>query len=175
MSNWVSAINNGKEGERMWEDYLVQRKHSVLRSDDVRGEQLLFWDLEIDDGTRFEVKYDQKAWLYYHNREGQECPNLFLECWSTTRNEPCGLYSGIGETDIFVYIMKHIDSTGRHVGDYAHVFYLEPLIFWCEGKSFRKVPCSTTGDDNAEGWLAPENTVIDEKLHNGYINKVILR
>ena len=175
MSSFRNALSTGKEGERMWEDYLIRRKHSVLRSDDVKGEQLLFWDLEIDDGTRFEVKYDQKAWTYYHNKDHQPCPNLFLECWSTTRNEPCGLYSSIGEADIFVYIMKHVDAEGRHAGDYAHVFYLEPLVSWCETQSFRKVPCSTSGDDNAVGWLAPEDVVVHERLHNGYINKVNLR
>lgn len=159
----------------MWEDYLTNRNHTVLRSDDVRGRQLLFWDLEIGDGTRFEVKYDQKAWSYFHSKDWQKSPNLFLEFWSKTRNERCGLYSSLGEADIFVYIMKHIDDDGRHKGDYAHVFYLEPLLEWCENKGFRRAPCSVTGDDNAEGWLVPETAVSKDKLHNGYINRIVLR
>lgn len=175
MSNWRGALNHGKEGEMMWEEYLKERNHTVLRSDDVRGKQLLFWDLEINDGTRFEVKYDQKAWLYYHSKEWQKSPNLFLEYWSTTRNERCGLYSSLGEADIFVYIMRHVDELGVYKGDYAYVFYIEPLIEWCEKKKFRSARCSTSGDDNAKGWLVPETAVVEDKLHNGFISRVILR
>lgn len=175
MSKFKGSLAHGKEGERLWEDYLVGRDHTVVRSDAIRGDDLMYWDLEIESGMRFEVKYDQKAWMYCHNRAWQQSPNLFLECWSTTRNERCGLYSSLGQADVFVYIMKHTDIDGRHLGDYAHVFYLEPLISWCEDKSFRRVPCSTSGDDNAEGWLAPENVVEDNKIHNGYISKIELR
>lgn len=166
------ALAHGREGERIFEDYLVLKNYSVINSDDQRNGSNLYWDLEIDDGTRFEVKYDQKAWLYYHSKEHQKCPNLFLEFWSKTRNQKCGVYSSLGEADIFVYIMKHIDEAGRHVGDYAHTFYLEPLILWCESKKFRVVPCSTTGDDNAEGWLAPEWDVVKDSAINGYIKKI---
>jgi len=170
--NFKGALGYGKEGEMMFEDYLVSNNHTVINSDDQRQGKNLYWDLEIENGTRFEIKYDQKAWVYYHMKEHQHCPNLFLEHWSKTRGEKCGLYSSLGEADIFVYIMKNIDADGRHIGDYAHTFYLEPLIVWCEGKKFRTAPCSTSGDDNAEGWLAPEWDIIADQAFNGYIKKI---
>jgi hypothetical protein len=171
-SNFKGALGYGKEGERMFEDYLVSRKHTVTNSDDQRAGKNLYWDLEIEDGTRFEVKYDQKAWMYFHMKDHQSSPNLFFEYWSKTRDEKCGLYSSLGEADIFVYIMKEIDKEGRHTGDYAHTFYLEPLILWCESKKFRVVPCSTTGDNNAEGWLAPQSEVMKDRAINGYIKQI---
>lgn len=175
MSNWKNALNNGKEGELLWKEYLELRNHDVIMSDDVRGNQLLFWDIETNDGTRFEVKYDQKAWPYYHSKDWQKSPNLFLEYWSTTRDEKCGMYSLLGNSDIFVYIMKYIDEHGVHKSNYAHVFYVEPLIEWCERKMFKSARCSATGDDNAIGWLVPESDVVNDALHNGYINRVELR
>lgn len=171
--SFKGAHRRGKEGEMMMTDYLESRNHTVINSDAQRAGKNLYWDLEIENGTRFEVKYDQRAWEYYHMKDYQKSPNLFLENWSKTREEKCGLYSSLGEADIFVYIMKELDAEGRHVRDYAHTFYLEPLIVWCEGRKFRTVACNTTGDDNAEGWLAPESEVVKDKAINGYIRKII--
>lgn len=178
MSSFHKANRAGKEGELMWEDYLKEKGHNVLRSDDVRNGVNLYWDLEIDSGTRFEVKYDLSAYDYYYKRPEQTCPNLFIECWSKTRNEPSGLYSSLGEADIFVYIMKHTDEEGRHLGNYAYSFWLEPFLVWVETqdkmKGFKRVPCSNKGDNNAEGWLVEEELVNENKIHNGYINKIEL-
>ena len=167
-----TSLIQGKEGELMFEDYLVQNNHTVTHSDEQRDGKNLYWDLEIEDGTRFEIKYDHSAWTYCHMKEHQKCPNLFLEHWSTARNEKCGLYSSLGEADIFVYIIKKVDADGRHLMDYAHTFYIEPFILWCERKNFKDVRCSVTGDDNARGWLAPEWDVIRDSAINGFIKTI---
>jgi len=62
----------------MFEDYLVSNNHTVINSDDQRQGKNLYWDLEIENGTRFEIKYDQKAWVYYHMKEHQHCQTFSL-------------------------------------------------------------------------------------------------
>lgn len=178
-SNFRKKIKEGDEGERLWENYLVSIGQSVVRSSDVKPpNKRLYWDLENQKNTRFEVKYDTSGYGYMHRRGG-ECPNLFIEWMSLTTGKKCGIYSSIGEADIFVYIFKKTSPEGENLGDYAHVFYLEDFAVWVDdsgGKrhGWKDVPCSVKGDNNARGWLVPEKVVLDNAHTNGHIQTISL-
>ena len=181
-----NKIKEGDEGERLWEKHLVSMGQSVIRSSDVKPpNKRLYWDLEISESTadkhkntRFEVKYDTSGYEYMHRR-GSEYPNLFIEWMSLTTGKKCGIYSSIGEADIFVYIFKKTSPSGEHLGDYAHVFYLEDFAVWVDdigGKrhGWKDVPCNVKGDNNARGWLVPEKVVLDTAHTNGHIKTISL-
>jgi len=173
-TSFKNKSREGDRGELLWESYLVSKGQTVIRSRDVKPpNKNLYWDLENQKKTRFEVKYDTSGYEYMHKRKGTY-PNLFIEWMSLTTGKRCGIYSSIGEADVFVYIFKKESSTGEHMGDYAHVFHLEDFAVWVddsEGKrhGWKDVPCSVKGDNNARGWLVPEKEVLDNKHINGYI------
>lgn len=173
-SNWIKKSKDGEIGERIVESFLAAEGHNVIRSEDVRQDgNLLYWDLQIDNGTRFEVKYDVSGYEYMH-KYGRDNPNLFIEWWSTTRNEKCGIFSSIGEADVFVYIFKETNRAGEFVKNYAHTFYLEDFAIWCNDcrDSWKDVTCYLIGNENARGWLVNESVMLKNKHLNGYIKTI---
>jgi len=154
-------VSVGLRGEMMWAEYLMSKGHSVQFSE---ANSVCYWDVLDSNGKYYEVKLDEKA-LYYANKYKRP-PNMFLEYWSTKRNEMCGVM--VLEVDYFVYIIKQLDSC--HL---AYVFDYPVMQSHLSESDYPSRDNSSTGDNNALGWVVPVETMTKSQ-ETGFIKSVFL-
>ena len=158
----------GDLGEQLWAEHLRSVGHQKISLSPKTHP--VYWDVEIEgEGIRFEVKYDIKAWVWanHYNRE----PNLFLEYWSNTKEQECGIL--ITEADYLVYIIEELPC-GTPV---AYVFDLKKLIQHLreaeKEKKYKTVTNKINGNENVKGWIAPLSKILNNE--HGYTKTIILQ
>lgn len=125
---------------------------------------MVYWDIKDSLGNYYEVKLDEKA-LYYARKQNRP-PNMFMEYWSTKRNEACGVM--VLEVNYFVYIVKQLDKCFM-----AYVFDYETMKEHLIKTEYKSRDNSATGDNNALGWLVPIHEITNSP-DSGYLKSVIL-
>jgi hypothetical protein len=144
----------------MWAEHLVSKGHEVVFSEP----KMVYWDIKDSLGNYYEVKLDEKA-LYYARKQNRP-PNMFMEYWSTKRNEACGVM--VLEVNYFVYIVKQLEKCFM-----AYVFDYEPMKEHLIKTEYKSRDNSATGDNNALGWLVPIHEITNSS-DSGFIKSVIL-
>lgn len=157
----------GDYGEKLWSDYLKTKGHADVYLSEKNSP--VYWDvlLVTDNETlTFEVKYDEQAYVWADKTNRP--PNLFLEYWSETRNEPCGVM--ILESDYLSYIVKSPE------GDISYLFKVDDLISHLKEASrtnkYRTVRNSLNGNNNVKGWAIPIQEIT--KKEYGFIKQIKL-
>ena len=157
----------GDYGEQLWFNHLKSKGHPDVFLSEKNSP--VYWDVLLvteDESVSFEVKYDEKAYVWAE-KTGRP-PNFFLECWSNTRNQPCGVM--ILECDYLVYIIKGQNK------ETAYLFDVEDLISHLKEanrvKKYRLVQNSLNGDNNVKGWAIPIESLT--KKQYGFIKQINL-
>mgnify|MGYP003664977044 FL=1 len=157
----------GYEGEDLWKQHL-ESKGVKAEFSSRKGNKPVYWDVkDTSSGVKYEVKLDEKA-MYWARKQSRP-PNLYIEYWSTTRDEKCGIYSL--EADYLIYIVK--DLEGRTVTYDGYCFKVPQLIDHLEASDYKTKGNSMYGDDNAKGWVPPINSLIENKS-SGFVKCVSL-
>lgn len=155
--------HSGKIGEGLWADYMSSRGYSIEMAPNG-----IFYDWDIkatrdDKIVTFEVKYDEKAYWWAKRRGNPSEPNLYIEFKNTNNGADSGILAS--KADYYIYIMKED-------GNRAYVFDREELCGLCVTSDFKVVGNSSTGDDNAQGWIPSLSKVIsNEKV---FIKSILL-
>jgi hypothetical protein len=107
-----------------------------------------------DQGKKYEVKLDEKA--YWWAKKLNRPPNIYVEYWSTKRNERCGIY--LLEAEYFIYIVRLMDKTHE-----AYCFDTDVLLKHLESSDYTTRGNKRFGDDNAKGWTPPIHELVENK------------
>lgn len=120
------------------------------------------WDLKCskdDSLITIEVKYDSKAYMWAKRRKTPDYPNLYIEFENTNQNKPSGIKASIA--DFYFYILKKGEN------NICYIFDRKELLSCLEDNDFKIVGNSSSGDNNALGWIPPLHELIaDDK--SGY-------
>ena len=168
--DFEADLKIGDYGEELWVKHLRSKGYTnVFMSD---KDAPVYWDVMLaddDEVLTFEVKYDEKAY-YWAEKHGRS-PNLFLEYWSESREQPCGIM--VLEADYLVYIMKRIPCGTPE----AYVFRVQELQSYlkkaAENSTYRVVKNSVNGNNNVKGWAAPVEAVA--KSECGFVKQIKLK
>lgn len=157
----------GDYGEELWVSHLKSQGYTDVFLSEKNSP--VYWDVLLiteDDAISFEVKYDEKAYVWAEKTN--KPPNFFLEYWSNTKNKPCGVM--ILECDYLVYIVKGLKQ------EIAYIFNAESLVSHLEeadkANTYKVVQNSLNGDNNVKGWAIPISTLTDKKY--GYVKQIKL-
>ena len=160
----------GEYGEQLWIEYLKSRgHHNVFQSE---KDSPVYWDVMLitnDHVLTFEVKYDEKAYVWAERRNRP--PNLFLEYWSETKDAPCGIM--ILEADYLVYIVEKLPEKIP----IAYLFRVADLQSHLKDAArtsiYQIVKNSINGNNNVKGWAIPIHTIADKK--KGFVKRIKLK
>jgi hypothetical protein len=116
-----------------------------------------FWDIEIECGTKFEVKYD-----LYSKRSG----NIAIEFFNSKLSKPSGI--GCTKANFWVQVIPGDN------GDECWMCPVPKLISFCSQITPLKV-ISSGGDDNSSMYLYKKDTILEvfTKTDLSNIKKVI--
>jgi len=120
------------------------------------------WDLKCVNGSdeiTIEVKYDSKAYMWAKRRKTPDQPNLYIEFKNTKKDSDSGII--MSKSDFYFYILKLPD--GRNM---CHMFARKELLEYLKVGNFKVVGNSSSGDDNALGWIPPLHELMNE--YSGY-------
>ena len=157
----------GDLGEYLWKKYLHSRGHVNLSLSS--KDKPVYWDVRIDDSNvTFEIKYDEAGEVWAHERN-REC-NFFMEFWSETRGEECGIL--LLEADYLVYILEKVPCQTP----VAHLFRVPELINHlrqsAEQNKYREVTTHVNGTGNVLGWIPAKSDLLKEEC--GFVKEIIL-
>ena len=147
------SFEKGNRGEDLWVKYL--QSMGVTKINRAPKGKFYDWDIkaELDGCVRtFEVKYDTIG--YSLNPKN---PNLYIEFENTAKGELSGIYAS--KADEYVYMFERGNSVT------AYIFDRVMLLTHLEESNYRKVGNSSTGDDNARGWIPPLQELIKEDCY----------
>jgi len=155
--------HSGKIGEGLWADYMSSKGYSITTAPNGP-----FYDRDIkairdDKVVTFEVKYDEKAYWWAKRRGKPSEPNLYIEFKNTNKGADSGILAS--KADYYIYIMKEDNNR-------AYVFNRVSLCDLCITSNFKVVGNSSTGDDNAEGWIPPLSEIVANE--NVFIKSILL-
>ena len=157
------SFEKGDRGEDLWVKYLQSK--GVTKINRAPKGKFYDWDIKAEwDGCvrTFEVKYDTIGYSLAERRCDPENPNLYIEFENTTKGELSGIYAS--KADEYVYMFERGDSVA------AYIFDRVMLLTHLEESNYRKVGNSSTGDDNARGWIPPLQTLIKEDCYKRKTN-----
>lgn len=149
----------GKHGEELVAAYMKENGYTVTHA----PERVFFdWDLKCENYSQeitIEVKYDSKAYMWAKRRKTPDSPNLYIEFKNTNKDSDSGIL--MSKADFYFYILKLPD--GRNL---CHMFDRIELLNYLKVGNFKVVGNSSSGDDNALGWIPPLHELMNE--YSGY-------
>ena len=92
------------------------------------------------------MKYDNKG--YFYAERHKRPVNLYIEFKNTNKNEDSGIKAS--KANYYVYILKSMDGV-----ETAYVFDRLELLAHLESSNYRIRGNKQGGDNNAEGWTPP--------------------
>lgn len=139
-------FRDGKRGESLWFNELSKTHTDIENAPNKR-----FYDWDIKGKykgkeTTYEVKYDSRGY-YYADRHNRPV-NLNIEFKNTNKDEDSGIRAS--KADYYIYILKSLDGV-----ETAYVYDRLELLNHLEKANYRVRGNKQGGDDNAEGWTPP--------------------
>lgn len=149
----------GKHGEELVRAYMEEMGYKI----EFAPQRVFYdWDLKCtkdDDEITIEVKYDSKAYMWAKRRKTPDQPNLYIEFKNTNKDSDSGIL--MSKSDFYFYILKLPDGS-----DICHMFSREELLEYLKVGNFKVVGNSSSGDNNALGWIPPLHELMND--YSGY-------